>query len=488
MYYGAVGRVPVVSNRADVVGHLTDAGLSDSRLASQLLVEGPPLASLFQPMWESVSCVQPGERLAVSARGQVELQKYWHLQFGRSSLHDGALQFRHRLKRAIEARVSCSQKLGCDLSGGLDSTPLAHLASKMTSGMIALTTDSEQPEDNDLEWALRAIRHMPDAEHVVLPGSTLPPLYADVLSSRRLTDAPSRLLADAGRQCARFDELRTLGVEIQMNGIGGDNLLWLLPICLVPGFRSSPLRALRHLVDFKALYGWKASSVAGALLHHRSQPSWSRRVIRELDAPRPALGSAHSLDWMVPPRMPPWASRDALEAVRQVLADDQSSSEAERHRWGRAEYAMTTAIQMIASHARLYSQIAETRGVRASSPYFDDLVMSAALGVRPQEVVSAREYKPLMRSAMRGEMDQAILDRTAKAAAGDSPVHDLKQSLPDLRTLLLDGSLVARGLVARPYLEHCLQEDRVEAIAHGLIDPTIGCEVWLRSLVAGAIL
>jgi len=95
-----------------------------------------------ETFYKNVCQLEPGTVMAVDASGAVTSRKYWRLEFPVESAvrpisaRDAAAGIRERLTRAVERRLVSDVPLGAFLSGGLDSTIVVGLMSRLMTERV----------------------------------------------------------------------------------------------------------------------------------------------------------------------------------------------------------------------------------------------------------------------------------------------------------------------------------------------------------------
>jgi asparagine synthase (glutamine-hydrolysing) len=89
--------------------------------------------------YKGVRQLEPGAILTVDEQGRTDVRRYWHISFPRESdvaqvsADDAAAGVRERMTRAVERRLISDVPLGAFLSGGIDSTIVVGLMSRVMS-------------------------------------------------------------------------------------------------------------------------------------------------------------------------------------------------------------------------------------------------------------------------------------------------------------------------------------------------------------------
>ncbi|HNQ88851.1 MAG TPA: asparagine synthase (glutamine-hydrolyzing) [Verrucomicrobiota bacterium] len=89
-------------------------------------------------IYRSIRKLPPGHTLVVDARGQAQLREYWHPRWATTPSSDGrppadlAAELRQRLEDAVRLRMISDVPLGAFLSGGVDSSVVVALMSRLS--------------------------------------------------------------------------------------------------------------------------------------------------------------------------------------------------------------------------------------------------------------------------------------------------------------------------------------------------------------------
>ncbi|SFQ48796.1 asparagine synthase (glutamine-hydrolysing) [Amycolatopsis arida] len=480
VFSAAVGGTTVAADRADVLAGLTGARLDIDRLATRLLFPVPhPLAD--QPLWHGVHGVPPGSALVLERDGRSREIRWWQPPEPVRRLPDAAPGARRALAEAVDARTRAGGVVGCDLSGGLDSTSVCFLAARGPAKVVASTWPGIDPADDDLTWARRAAAHLPEVEHAVWPAERSPLVYADLLEIDDPLDEPTIGVLDLARLLSDLEPLAARGCRVRLTGIGGDHVAWCSEAHYHTLLRTRPWQALPRLRGFRALFHWPWSTMVRALADTRPYPRWLAGTAGELRAPLPPTVTA-ALGWGAPPRLFDWVTPDAEHAARAALRA--ASRNAVPLGSTRGQHVDLEQVRASTRIIRQWEQISARAGLPISSPYFDDRVIEAFLSVRPLDRVTPWRYKPVLVAAMRGVVPDDCLTRTSKAQAALDAAAGLRAHRGDLAELWAESRLAELGLVDRDRLIELALRPATPELTTAILYSTIGCEVWLRTLEA----
>ncbi|MGC9539683.1 lasso peptide isopeptide bond-forming cyclase [Streptomyces sp. UG1] len=487
VFHARVGDVTVAADRADVLARLLDADIDPQRLAVRLLNSFAlhPVAGL--PVWRGVSALPTGHYLVLDEDGRHRSVHWWKPPEPVVPMAEGAAALRKALTEAVEARTQGRQLVSCDL-GGLDSTSLCCLAAHGEAQVVAYTADGLDPMGEDVMWARRTVTGLGDVEHHVIAGDDrMPMVHEDVLDGGELDDLfdePCPLAADSDRWLAVARSAAARGSRLHLSGFGGDELLAGSPAHLHALLRTHPRTALQRVRAFAAQRPWPYRETLRQLWDRAPYRAWLARVGDQLTAEAPAADTP-SLGWGVPPRLPPWATPQAVAAVRELIHTAAHTAQPLAATHG--QHVELEGLQSNARVIRQLGQMAARLGVTLATPYYDDRVIEAALAVRPQDRITPWRYKPLIVEAMRGIVPDASLTRNTKDE-GSADAEAAQRDDRDRLLALCDDSRLARlGLVDPDALREMCRRPLPPSLPLDALYQTAACEMWLRTIEATAV-
>ncbi|MGI5346973.1 asparagine synthase-related protein [Streptomyces sp. CA-250714] len=481
VYEAEVEGVTIAADRADVLAYLTGADLDAGHLALHLLSPAllPPLTD--RPVWRGVRYVPPGHCLLHDQRGRARQVRYWSPPDARLPLHEGAPALRTALSAAVAARTTGRTVVSSDLSG-LDSTSLCCLAAQQAgTRVVAVTAASPDPLDDDVMWAFRTAAAVPGIEHHLVPHKDMPTIYEGLPDMREPFDEPCAVIADHARWLSLTRRAAAAGSALHLAGFGGDELLIASAAHLRTLLRRRPWTATRMLRTYAATNRWRRGHVLRRLCAQDPYRRWFDSVAGSLTDPPPP-SDRPPLSWGEPPRLVPWATADAADAVRRLIHD--AAPQAEPVAANPGGHDDVTGLRYAARPLRQIGQLALREGTALAAPYCDDAVLDAVLAVRPEHRRTPDSYKPLLVAAVRGTVpDESLIGRT-KSVTNSNPDAALRAHRAQLATLWEDSRLARSGLIDTAALRKmCAGSLRHHPHdLHGGLYQTLACELWLRSL------
>ncbi|MFI1742618.1 albusnodin/ikarugamycin family macrolactam cyclase [Streptomyces sioyaensis] len=445
-------------------------------------VELNPRGSLFSkvarvPPEMALVCEAGEARLAVARKTPETL-----------SFTVGAEFLRDRLTEAVVRRVRSTAFRSSDMSGGLDSTTLAHLSAKAGDTLAVTYTDKWLLND-DLRYATAAAR-TPGLVHRVVTGDTSTVHYAGLSADRitvPLSDAPSPSVVLWAMKSAIFTAMTAYGSFSHLVGTGGDTVLTASGIVTDairnghPWEAAVTARAAARVNNTSAWSLWRASRAKASLPLRTEAEHLANRLRGPGTYAAAAAGASESAVWLPAQATVGWMPREA----RILLADYITNSCIAREdppslaRWRDGQ-----GVARVGDDIAQYAHMAASFGVRIWAPYVDDQVIRACFGVPPETRHVPGEYKPLLVRAMRGIVADTVLERRTKGTFNGPVYAGLASHSRELSELVGADSRLARlGLIDPAPFKTVL--GRAAAGLHmplGSVHNVVAVEVWLRLL------
>jgi asparagine synthase (glutamine-hydrolysing) len=483
IFTAVVGGSLALADRADVLAHLGGHGCDRVALALRMLRRVPyPLADL--PLWTGVDPVEPGRCVVVSPDGRDRRETtWWRRPEAIRSRAEGALYLAAALERAVRTRTATADTVYADLSGGFDSTPQAWFAAQGRARVITGTVCNNDPGGGeDLFWARRALKAMPDVEHGVYSTDDMPAFYGGLGEVHAALDDVTDTYRAAPRLVYSMSRAEELGARIYLHGLGGDDLFVGFPSYECAGFKRHPLRALHRLHTYRLLEQLSAKEAFGWLWDTRNYRQWLMDTVRAARERTDGASQRPAVEWDVTMSWPRWFSAELREEILcRVLAVAEQTDPLGSGITGHAELA---AIRGSARIVRTAAQLGADRGMAFQSPISDDRVAEAVLSVRHEERFHPKEFKPLMREAMRGRLPDSFLERSRKNSGAPQAVRGMRDHGDAVLDLCRSSPLPHMGVVDDQALRrHALPGVRWEQVRD--IDTTINGALFARNHALG---
>ncbi|UGY92927.1 asparagine synthase-related protein [Streptomyces gobiensis] len=491
VFHARVAGVTVAASHASVLASVTGAGVEIPRLALRLLFPVPPYPLDDQCVWQGLAALRPDHCLLIDPAGRARSIRWWSPPDPVLPAEQGVSAVRGAVTTAVESCTAGGGTVSADLSGGMDSTSLCFLAARGAARLVTLRWEGMDPENDDRVWAERAVAELPDIEHVV-PGPADTPLwFAGLTGLDAATAEPSVWVRAGARSLATVEQMADRGSRLHICGGGGDELFCAPPAHLHDLIRRRPLAALARIRRQHAHRRWPLWPVLRELTRRDTFGAWLAAAADGLAAEPATSPGTHgpasqpgphvpSLSWGATPRIPPWATPEAVEAVRGLLREAAGSAP-DPLSPQRGQHTALQCVRAAGSGIHQMDEVTSRLGVEYAAPYFDDGVIEAALSVRVHQRNAPARYKPVLAAVMRGIVPESVLQRSTKGNFSADFHAGLRQNRAELLALFDDSLLAQSGLV---------NVDALRAAVLGLhpgpdvlqpLDATLGCEVWLRS-------
>lgn len=385
-----------------------------------------------------VAAVAPGQLLTHGPTGQPR-QTLWSpgrvARLAKGRARPDAAQLSPIVDASVAALARRSGPVVAELSGGLDSAIVAQALLRARGASVAawLNYHVRDPQGDERPYARAVADHLGlTLTEVAHPDTAL---TLDQLTALSWGARPGLNGLDVQHDQDLAHRAAALGAEALITGQGGDTVFFQM---------ATPLILADHLgrVGAAALVSPVAPNLA----------RWMRVSVWSIW--RAALGAVVGMAPPSPVPAPAWltpAARKAAarQAVHPWLEDLQGLGPAKR--------------RQIAGlvHGQLFSAgSARGRQTALIHPLLSQPVVEWALAC-PADVLTggARRDRALARSAFAERLPAMVVERRSKGHLSAYYSRLVAASLPMLRPLLLEGRLVAEGLVDRTALEAALTEE-----------------------------
>lgn len=478
VFHSRIREVPIASDSVEVLAAMTGATIDDQGLAVRVVCGGmvpPPLGE--RSMWTGITAL-PQDNYVVLESSRTREVQWWQPPTPHESLDRGSEMLRDALITAVADRNTGTGRLSADMSGGIDSTSLCFLAATNTPRLIAFRWGAADGGNDDEFFATHAARHLPQAEHLIVPHDQLPDVFAepgafvDIEQPYPFTRTISRIRYTA-------ELLAANGSELHIAGHGADEQFSKLPGYLFGLLRRRPLTGVRHVRGHIALNHWATGAVAAHLISPDDVATWWRNQADGLVKPSRSRRYS-SLGWsVVPLRAPDWVTGEALAAARDELYSTAECACPLAE--DRGQHQFMAALRTTAPAYRQLALLYLSSNVQLHLPYLDDRVVEATLNVRLYERASPWRYKPLLAEAMRNIVPDAVLGRSTKGEYSKDTYIGWQRNQSAILEYLGDSALAAYGLIDTDVLRATLLAPQADNARYIALENLLGCEAWFRA-------
>lgn len=324
----------------------------------------------------------------------VEIRKYWApseapARPGDISFEEAARRFHDLFVDSISLQMRADVPVACCLSGGLDSSTVVSVAAKRSPyRMSVFTARFEDASMDEWNWAKVVHEDSPVDPFVVRVGSGdfLENLDAVVRAQGEPFSTPSIYA-----QWAVMKAISGRGLRVVLDGQGGDELLCGYAKFFYYGLLEE-IRAGRWL----SAIGWGASGLAG--------------------------GGLHLFNWNGARRYFPggFGTRFIRKKLLQpALSEAGGGDRGQRPGVGvRAQQRLDLVKYSLPALLRFEDRNSMAHSVESRVPFLDPRLVEFCLDLPTEFKVKGGDLKRLLRSAMRGEVPERILQRRSKLGFG----------------------------------------------------------------------
>lgn len=480
VHYATIDGVTVAADSPLRLVRTDPAQLDEQAVAARLLNEVPwPLDNV--PLWRGTQQLPQHSCLEIGRDGRALVREWWSPPEPELPLPVGAPRIRDALREAVRARTHDVDKITSDLSGGMDSTSVAFLAAEDSARLLVSREATPDLSNDDGVWADRAAAMLPNSEYRITPWEEQPFQLAGLLRPDFDLEEPLEFIRTRDHEILQARKSAEWGSTRHLTGHGGDQLFLPSPPGLHTLVRRHPRRALRAVRANTAMMRWKMLPTFRELADNSSYGQWLTSAAASLTAPPPKFDVA-AIGWGSSLRMAPWATRDAVDAVRGQLRG--AAEDVVPLASSRGDHEVLHFVRGCGDTMRQVDRISRRYGVSWESPFLDDRVVEATLAVRVDHRNVPGSYKPALAAAMRGVVPDELIQRPTKAEYSAEVYEGLRRHQDELMDICDDLKLAELGLVDAEALRSSLLRSHPGPRTMVPLMPTLACESWLRSLYA----
>jgi asparagine synthase (glutamine-hydrolysing) len=370
---------PWAAQALSLSGHSPDADTLS--LSAFFAGQAPPSG---RTAFAEIRELRPGEILTIDDRGASSEWLPWPLSNGIDyrDTQMAVQAFSQRLEQSVASRLPSGGPVACMLSGGLDSGPMAALASEKLSktGRQLLPVSwslNGFPEADETDWIRLLCRHLGLQPGLLDPAERpLDSLDEHLISPDWPAFNPFRSLVEA---CYR--EAARLNCRVILNGNAGDDLYPDLDLLYLGFLQQGDYRAIWR--DLKLM--WKHGGVRALKTHPPLRHELGRRLPWKRNRP------------------PAWMTASAAEHWRSLPDETQSFD------WHPVPPYAAQLLGSRMTFGRAHEQyFAERCGVERRDPYHEEQLVGFMLHAPFSLSIREGRTKWIMREAMKGRLPESF--------------------------------------------------------------------------------
>ena len=420
--------------------------------------------------YRGLSRLEPGHRL-VAENGGVRIERYWEwrARAGRDHRNDEDYvdEFRDTFSEAVASRTWGSEPVWTDLSGGLDSSSITSVASRLR-GRPRLSPVTvvfgESTFSDEREWAAEVERAVGLERHDI--DGDVHHVFSRLAEAVQHWEEPHGAAAFFGVHERYARLMEGGGVPVLLSGIGAEAVV--LSKHQEPAHLADLLRRGRLIELWRELDRWQR-----ALKMPLSNLAFGYAL-------RPLMGRAGiSYGWT--PGGHDWIDRGF--AAEWNLRDRARSGNMPRAGRGAADQWHVERIGWITGFL-LRGYLEKACDIRY--PFLHRPLVELALAMPWSLKAVPGEPKAILRRAMKGILPERVRRRTQNASTGHAAYNGLRKEWPVLEKLVDSSVLVELGAVDRERLRTALHLARQgHAPDLGGLLSTLTLDAWLQHAFQG---
>jgi asparagine synthase (glutamine-hydrolysing) len=418
--------------------------------------------------------VEPAHMI-VARNGQLTSSRFWRPEAIKDIVYQTDAEYEEHCRHLMmEGTRQClrtdDRPVWATLSGGLDSSTVVCLANQLIQSGQAEAKEFqtysivfEEARSSDERPFMRAVE-----QHVGHAGFHLiddPNWLAIPSPTESFHSFPTPLLCVPGRQDRLRDEMAQHNARVLLNGLGGDQVFWNVPL------PSPHLSKLLMNFDIPAL--------------HRATRVWSRAVkepylhtlwkMALLPFMPDAVKALFQPKLLVPDWIDQTFARKMRLRERTLLPRDPYGFDDPGKRIQSGSFQQL--IRMIASGG-----YAERDGIELRSPLLYKPLVEFSLAIPFEQKLRPGEVRSLMRRALRNDLPEKVLNRPGKGEISEAMHKGLLRESSRVDRLLADPLVCSLGYVDRERLRSAVSLAKHGAKLNvGALLKTISLEIWLQS-------
>jgi asparagine synthase (glutamine-hydrolysing) len=438
-----------------------------------------------ETMFRGIRKLLPGNTLEIDQAGKIKIEPYWDLSVpagndGRSRAHY-IKTYRELLEECVASHLMSDVPLGVFLSGGLDSSAVAALTSKIRGEQIeTFSVGYGEEAYSELSYAREVAKHIGSLHHEVR------------LSRREFFDSLPKLIWHEDEPIvwpssvslyfvARLARER---VTVVLTGEGSDETLagytryaWtLLNSRLDRVYRSIAPSALRDLLRRGIAAGPLGSSLHRKLEHTflvRDGASWSSFYFDNFYS---AFSSAEAAELLTAS-----AHASAGDAYRGSMQHWEHLRGDLLHRLLYMDV-KTYLVELLMKQ----DQMSMAASIESRVPFLDHVLVEFAATIPAEFSVQGLTGKHILKAAVEDLLPKSIVYRQKMGFPTPWAYWLSGPQLGELETMLLEPRTTARGLFRREVIQRLFAEHRARHRDHGnRVWRLLSLETWMRVFLDG---
>lgn len=418
--------------------------------------------------------VEPGHVL-VASNEQLKASRFWHPESVKDIVYRSDVEYEEHCRQLmVEGVRQClrtdNRPIWASLSGGLDSSTVVCLASQLielgqaeAKELQSYSIVFDEARTADERPFIRAVEQRIGKAGFYLRDDSC--WLALPSPGETFARVPSPLLCVPNRLDRVRDEMVQCGARVLLNGLGGDQVFWNIPV------PSPQLTNLLMNLDFRAL--------------HEGVRVWSKTFDKPYlhtlwrMAFLPFLPAVVNAQFQPKLLIPEWLDQ---RFIRKMRLRERTLPPRDPYGFADPGRRIQSGVFQQLIHLLAGGAYVERDGIEARSPLLYQPLVEFAFAIPFEQKLRPGEVRSLMRRALRNDLPVKILTRPGKGEISEAMHKGLLRESSRVDSLLSDPLICSLGYVDRERLRSAVRLAQHGAKLNvGALLKTISLEIWLQS-------
>lgn len=441
-----------------------------------------------ETFYRDVRKLMPGHRLEVNERGDLQIEQYWDLSATCDDQpHDEGYYvntYRNLLEEAVSSHLMSDVPLGVFLSGGLDSSAVAALMTKVRREPIeTFSVGYSEQTYNELPYARTVARHLNSVHHEVIVNRE--DFFGALPKLNWHEDEP--IVWPSSVSLYFVAQLARERVKVVLTGEGSDEML---------GGYSRYAFTLKNLAFDRVYRGFVPSGIRSNIRDFIATSSWlSAMARRKLSHTFLGLDGESWSSFYFDNFFSACNQSDQIELLTDQFLDQVTAGSAYRNVlrcWDKSSGDLFQ--RLLYTDIKTYlvellmkqDNMSMATSIESRVPFLDHVLAEWAIRVPSRIQIHGTSGKWILKKAMEGLLPHSIIYRPKLGFPTPWSGWLAGAQLDSIEQLLLESRSMNRGLFKRTAVEKLFREHRARYRDHyDRIWRLLNLELWQRVCLEG---